>query len=82
MMYIDDCFRVILEVMEVLVEFFFMRIYNINVMSFILEELVQEVYKYILEFQIIYNVDFVRQVIGWYMVVNFFKMKIKFQFVL
>lgn len=79
MMYIDDCLRATLEVMEAPAESLSMRTYNINAMSFTPEELAQEVHKHIPEFQITYNVDSARQAIGWYMVANPLKMKIKLQ---
>ncbi|XP_001915437.1 L-threonine 3-dehydrogenase, mitochondrial [Equus caballus] len=67
MMYIDDCLRATLEVMEAPAESLSMRTYNINAMSFTPEELAQEVHKHIPEFQITYNVDSARQAIadGW-----------------
>lgn len=67
MMYIDDCLRATLEVMEAPAEALSLRTYNVNAMSFTPAELAQEVLKHIPEFQITYNVDSVRQAIGWYM---------------
>ncbi|XP_066134971.1 L-threonine 3-dehydrogenase, mitochondrial [Saccopteryx bilineata] len=64
MMYIDDCLRATLEVMEAPAESLSMRTYNVNAMSFSPEELAQEVLKHIPEFQITYNVDSVRQAIA------------------
>nr|XP_025729744.1 L-threonine 3-dehydrogenase, mitochondrial [Callorhinus ursinus] len=64
MMYIDDCLRATLEVMEALPESLSMRTYNINAMSFTPEDLAQEVLKHVPEFQITYNVDSVRQAIA------------------
>ncbi|XP_054431900.1 L-threonine 3-dehydrogenase, mitochondrial-like [Pteronotus mesoamericanus] len=61
MMYIDDCLRATLEVMQAPGEALSMRTYNVNAMSFSPEELAQEVLKHIPEFQIVYNVDSVRQ---------------------
>lgn len=64
MMYIDDCLRASLEIMEAPAEQLSMRTYNINAMSFSPEELVQEVLKHIPELEVAYNVDPVRQAIG------------------
>ncbi|KAM3851455.1 L-threonine 3-dehydrogenase, mitochondrial-like isoform 1-T2 [Vipera latastei] len=70
MMYIDDCLRASLEIMEAPAEQLSMRTYNINAMSFSPEELVQEVLKHIPELEVAYNVDPVRQAIAdsWPMV--------------
>uniref|UniRef100_A0A0B8RR88 L-threonine 3-dehydrogenase, mitochondrial n=1 Tax=Philothamnus irregularis TaxID=1899461 RepID=A0A0B8RR88_9SAUR len=70
MMYIDDCLRASLEIMEAPAEQLSMRTYNINAMSFSPEELVQEVQKHIPELEVAYNVDPVRQAIAdsWPMV--------------
>lgn len=78
MMYIDDCLRATLEVMEAPKESLSIRTYNINAMSFCPEELAQEILKHIPEFQITYNVDSVRQAIGWYMIANPFKRRLSF----
>ncbi|XP_044911593.1 L-threonine 3-dehydrogenase, mitochondrial isoform X2 [Felis catus] len=64
MMYIDDCLRATLEVMEAPAESLSMRTYNVNAMSFTPEDLAQELLKHIPEFQITYNVDSVRQAIA------------------
>ncbi|XP_055144313.2 L-threonine 3-dehydrogenase, mitochondrial isoform X2 [Symphalangus syndactylus] len=64
MMYIDDCLRATLEVMEAPAESLSMRTYNVSAMSFTPEELAQEVLKHVPEFQITYNVDAVRQAIA------------------
>lgn len=64
MMYIDDCLKATLDVMEVPSASLSMRTYNISAMSFSPEELVQEVKKHIPELQVTYNVDAVRQAIG------------------
>ncbi|XP_030896998.1 L-threonine 3-dehydrogenase, mitochondrial isoform X1 [Leptonychotes weddellii] len=64
MMYIDDCLRATLEVMEAPAESLSMRTYNINAMSFTPEDLAQEVLKHVPKFQITYNVDSVRQAIA------------------
>ncbi|KAM5309008.1 L-threonine 3-dehydrogenase, mitochondrial [Glossophaga mutica] len=61
MMYIDDCLRATLEVMEAPAEALSMRTYNVNAMSFSPEEVAQEVLKHIPGFLITYNVDSVRQ---------------------
>ncbi|KPP76090.1 L-threonine 3-dehydrogenase, mitochondrial-like [Scleropages formosus] len=64
MMYIDDCLRATLEVMEAPAESLSMRTYNINAMSFMPEELVAEVQKQLPDMQVTYKVDHVRQAIG------------------
>ncbi|OWK01119.1 TDH [Cervus elaphus hippelaphus] len=64
MMYIDDCLRATLEVMEAPAESLSMRTYNINAMSFTPAELAQEVLKHVPEFQVTYSVDPVRQAIA------------------
>lgn len=73
MMYIDDCLRATLEVMEAPAESLSMRTYNVNAMSFTPEDLAQEVLKHIPEFQITYNVDSVRQAIGGYIISTLLK---------
>lgn len=70
MMYIDDCLRATLEVMEAPAEALSMRTYNVSAMSFSPEELAQEVVKHMPQFQITYSVDSVRQAIGWYIIAN------------
>lgn len=79
MMYIDDCLRATLEVMEAPAESLSMRTYNVNAMSFTPAELAQEILKHVPEFQITYNVDPVRQAIGWYTIAEPLKAKIKLQ---
>ncbi|XP_074143642.1 LOW QUALITY PROTEIN: L-threonine 3-dehydrogenase, mitochondrial-like [Sminthopsis crassicaudata] len=64
MMYIDDCLRATLEIMEAPADSLSMRTYNINAMSFTPEELAQEVVKHVPELQVTYNVDTVRQAIA------------------
>lgn len=64
MMYIDDCIRATLELMEAPAESLSMRTYNINAMSFTPAELAQEISKHVPEFRITYRVDPVRQAIG------------------
>ncbi|XP_048373378.1 L-threonine 3-dehydrogenase, mitochondrial-like [Sphaerodactylus townsendi] len=64
MMYISDCLRATLEIMEAPAELLSMRTYNIGAMSFTPEELVQEVQKHIPELEVSYNVDAVRQAIA------------------
>lgn len=64
MMYIDDCLRATLEVMEAPAETLSMRTYNINAMSFTPEELAQELQKQMPELEVTYDVDPVRQAIG------------------
>lgn len=64
MMYIDDCLRATLEVMEAPADTLSMRTYNINAMSFTPEELAQELQKQMPELEVTYDVDPVRQAIG------------------
>ncbi|XP_061481786.1 L-threonine 3-dehydrogenase, mitochondrial-like [Rhineura floridana] len=64
MMYIDDCLRATLEIMEAPAELLSMRTYNISAMSFTPEELVQEVQKHMPELEVAYGVDAVRQAIA------------------
>ncbi|XP_051831685.1 L-threonine 3-dehydrogenase, mitochondrial-like [Antechinus flavipes] len=64
MMYIDDCLRATLEIMEAPADSLTMRTYNINAMSFTPEELAQEVVKHVPELQVTYNIDTVRQAIA------------------
>ena len=64
MMYIDDCLRATLEVMEAPADTLTMRTYNINAMSFTPEELAQEVQKQLPDLDVSYDIDHVRQAIG------------------
>ncbi|XP_008826314.1 L-threonine 3-dehydrogenase, mitochondrial-like [Nannospalax galili] len=64
MMYIDDCLRATLEVMEAPSECLSIRTYNISAVSFTPEELAQVLCKYVPEFQITYRVDPLRQAIA------------------
>ncbi|KAK3538325.1 hypothetical protein QTP70_035232 [Hemibagrus guttatus] len=64
MMFIDDCLRATLEVMEAPAETLSMRTYNINAMSFTPEDLVQEVQKHLPDLHVIYDVDPTRQAIA------------------
>lgn len=64
MMYIDDCLRATLEVMEAPARCLSMRTYNINAMSFTPEELAQALCKHVPEFQITFRVDPLRQAIA------------------
>uniref|UniRef100_A0A3Q3D8H3 L-threonine 3-dehydrogenase, mitochondrial n=1 Tax=Hippocampus comes TaxID=109280 RepID=A0A3Q3D8H3_HIPCM len=64
MMYIDDCLRATLEMLEAPADALGMRTYNINAMSFTPEELVQELRKHMPELQVSYKVDPVRQAIA------------------
>ncbi|XP_004848507.1 L-threonine 3-dehydrogenase, mitochondrial-like [Heterocephalus glaber] len=64
MMYVDDCLRATLEVMEAPAESFSMRTYNVTAMSFTPDELAQEIAKHVPEFRITYCVDPVRQAIA------------------
>lgn len=63
-MYIDDCLRATLELMEAPAETLSMRTYNINAMSFTPDELAQEVQKQLPDLQVTYKIDPVRQAIG------------------
>ncbi|XP_063771161.1 L-threonine 3-dehydrogenase, mitochondrial-like isoform X2 [Pseudophryne corroboree] len=64
MMYIDDCLRATVEMLEAPAESLTMRTYNINAMSFSPEELAQEVHKHLPELEVVYDVDAVRQAIA------------------
>ncbi|XP_054979630.1 L-threonine 3-dehydrogenase, mitochondrial-like [Sorex araneus] len=64
MMYIEDCLRATLEVMEAPAEALTLRTYNINAMSFSPQELAREVAKHIPGFHITYKVEAVRQAIA------------------
>ncbi|GAA6109337.1 L-threonine 3-dehydrogenase, mitochondrial-like [Tachysurus ichikawai] len=64
MMYIDDCLRATVEMMEAPAETLSMRTFNINAMSFTPEDLVQEVQKQLPGLHVIYNVDPIRQAIA------------------
>ncbi|XP_058144020.1 L-threonine 3-dehydrogenase, mitochondrial-like isoform X2 [Dasypus novemcinctus] len=64
MMYLDDCLRASLAVMEAPAEALSMRTYNIGAMSFTPEELAREILKHVPEFQMTYNVDAARQAIA------------------
>ena len=66
MMYIDDCLRATVEVMEAPTDLLSMRTYNINAMSFTPDELAQEVQKQLPDLNVDYNIDHVRQAIGMY----------------
>lgn len=59
MMFIDDCLCLVVEFMEIFELKFKMRMYNVIVMSFILDEIVEEVWKYVLELKVMYEID------GW-----------------
>ncbi|KAM4633871.1 L-threonine dehydrogenase isoform 1-T2 [Polymixia lowei] len=64
MMYIDDCLRATLEVMEAPADTLSMRTYNINAMSFTPDELAQEVQKQLPDLEVTYDIDPVRQAIA------------------
>ncbi|XP_021059633.1 L-threonine 3-dehydrogenase, mitochondrial [Mus pahari] len=72
MMYISDCLRATLEVMEAPAERLSMRTYNISAMSFTPEELAQALRKHAPDFQITYCVDPLRQAIAesWPMILD------------
>uniref|UniRef100_A0A9J8AI78 L-threonine 3-dehydrogenase, mitochondrial n=1 Tax=Cyprinus carpio carpio TaxID=630221 RepID=A0A9J8AI78_CYPCA len=64
MMFIDDCLRATLEVLEAPAEVLSMRTYNISAMSFTPEELVQEIRRHLPDLQVTYETDPVRQAIA------------------
>ncbi|XP_062379389.1 L-threonine 3-dehydrogenase, mitochondrial-like [Sardina pilchardus] len=64
MMYITDCLRATLEMMEAPAEALSMRTYNINAMSFTPEELVHELRKLLPGLEVSYHIDPVRQAIA------------------
>ncbi|XP_061098982.1 L-threonine dehydrogenase isoform X2 [Conger conger] len=61
MMYIEDCLRATLEVMEAPADTLSMRTYNINAMSFTPAELAGEVQRQLPDLQVTYSLDQVRQ---------------------
>ncbi|XP_068165470.1 L-threonine 3-dehydrogenase, mitochondrial-like [Antennarius striatus] len=61
MMYIDDCLRATLEILEAPSESLNSRTYNIKAVSFTPHDLAQEIQKVLPEFKITYNVDPIRQ---------------------
>ena len=63
MIYIDDCLRAIVEMMEVPDEHLKLRTYNIAALSFTPTQLVEEVKKHIPDFETLYKPDD-RQAIG------------------
>lgn len=67
MMYIDDCLRATLEMLEAPADSLLNRTYNINAMSFTPHDLAQEIQKVLPDLKVTYNVDPVRQAIadGW-----------------
>ncbi|XP_023117286.2 L-threonine 3-dehydrogenase, mitochondrial-like [Amphiprion ocellaris] len=72
MMYIDDCVRATLELMEAPADALVSRTYNISAMSFTPQDLTQEIQKVLPDLRVTYNVDPVRQAIaeGWPMVLE------------
>ncbi|CAM4649781.1 unnamed protein product [Leuciscus chuanchicus] len=64
MMFIEDCLRATLEVLEAPAEVLGMRTYNISAMSFTPEELVREIRRHLPDLQVIYKIDPVRQAIA------------------
>ncbi len=64
MMFIDDCLRATLEVLEAPAETLSMRTYNISAVSFTPEELVREIRRHLPDLQVTYEIDPVRQAIG------------------
>ncbi|CAK6971092.1 L-threonine 3-dehydrogenase%2C mitochondrial-like [Scomber scombrus] len=67
MMYIDDCLRATLEILEAPADTLASRTYNIHAMSFTPHDLTQEIQKVLPDLKVTYNVDPVRQAIaeGW-----------------
>ena len=57
MIYIEDCLRAIVEMLEAPEELLSLRTYNINAFSFSPEEIATAIKKYIPEFTIAYNPD-------------------------
>ncbi|XP_051724957.1 L-threonine 3-dehydrogenase, mitochondrial-like [Ctenopharyngodon idella] len=72
MMFIDDCLRATLEVLEAPAEILSMRTYNISAMSFTPEELVREIRRHLPDLQVTYKIDPVRQAIAdsWPMILD------------
>ena len=66
MMYIDDCLRGTVELLECPANRLKRRTYNLQGVSFTPEELIEEVRKHIPELTIEYEVDSMRQAIGKY----------------
>ncbi|KAG7259306.1 hypothetical protein CRUP_025280 [Coryphaenoides rupestris] len=64
MMYIDDCLRATLEVLEAPADALTSRTYNINAMSFTPSQLAQEIRKVLPDLQVTYRVDPLRQAIA------------------
>ena len=57
MMYIEDCLRSLIELMEAPPESLKLRTYNVTAMSFTPEELVQKVKKYVPNLEVVYKPD-------------------------
>ncbi|CAL8307529.1 unnamed protein product [Merluccius merluccius] len=64
MMYIDDCLRATLEVLEAPASALTTRTYNINAMSFTPSHLTQEIRKVLPDLRVTYRVDPLRQAIA------------------
>ncbi|XP_071370073.1 L-threonine 3-dehydrogenase, mitochondrial-like [Centroberyx affinis] len=64
MMYIDDCLRATLEILEAPADTLASRTYNINAMSFTPHDLTQEIQKVLPDLKVTYNVDPIRQAIA------------------
>lgn len=62
MMYIEDCLRSLIELMEAPQEKLKMRTYNVTAMSFTPEELVAKVKKYIPHLEVVYKPDHRQQI--------------------
>ncbi|ROL42836.1 L-threonine 3-dehydrogenase, mitochondrial [Anabarilius grahami] len=72
MMFIEDCLRATLEVLEAPAEILSMRTYNISAMSFTPEELIREIRRHLPDLQVTYKIDPVRQAIAdsWPMILD------------
>ncbi|XP_048046357.1 L-threonine 3-dehydrogenase, mitochondrial-like [Megalobrama amblycephala] len=72
MMFIEDCLRATLEVLEAPAEILSMRTYNISAMSFTPEELIREIRRHLPDLQVTYKIDPGRQAIAdsWPMILD------------
>jgi len=62
MMYIADCIKCLIDLLEADASNIQRRVYNVTSMSFSVEELVNEIKEHILDFKIIYNPDFRQEI--------------------